>query len=609
MSEQGVSRKGFWSRVGAALTTLRVFVANALFVLLLLFVLFLMFSGSGVIVVPEKSALVINPRGILVDQRTITDSLGSLLSGDGPGREVELNSLLTAVERAAEDDRISMLVLRLEQLEGISPGYAETLGQAIRKFSEAGKETVAYGNVYSQGQYHLASFADAVFLHPMGQVLLPGYGGNNLYFKDLLEKLKVNVHVFRVGRFKEFVEPYTRMDMSPEAREANQTLVDSLWQYYSQQVIANRRLSPAQFESYTQEFPRQLQAAGSMATAALENLLVDELLTPDAMRSRIASQVGYDDQGEINGIGYTDYLAASRELNLGGGQQIAVITASGPIVAGKTPGAIAADQMIEMIREVRRNGDLEALVLRLDTPGGSSFASELIRQELELLQLAGKPVVVSMSNVAASGGYWIASTTDRIVAQPTTITGSIGVFGLVPTFENSLSAIGVGTDGVATTPLSGADIAAGLTPAMTEILQTNVEITYKQFLNLVARGRDMTPEQVDEIAQGRVWIGSRAQELGLVDELGNLQDAIVAAAGLAGLDDYGVQYLSVPMSAREMLLREFLDDGVTSAAALNQHPLFAQLSAAWRLLNALDDPLDSYALCESCPSLSGLQFP
>jgi len=597
MSEQ----RGFWSRLGAGLTTLRIFFANAVFLLVLFVVLVLIFSTSGVVVVPDNSALVLNPRGVLVDQRSVTDSLESLLIGESPGKEVELNSLLTALDRAAVDDRISMLVLRLDRLEGISPGHAETLGGAISRFRESGKQTIAYGNFYSQGQYQLASFADAVYLHPMGQVLLQGYGGNNLYFKDLIDKLRVNVHVFRVGRYKEFVEPYTRTDMSAEAREANQALVDGLWAHYARSVISNRALPSGVFESYTQEFPAQLQAAGSTATAAVENLLVDELLTPDAMRNRVASEVGYNDQGEFNGISYTDYLLGSSDPASSGDQQIAVITASGPVVTGKAPGTIVADQIIEQIRQVRRDENLAALVLRLNTPGGSSFASELIRQELELLQLTGKPVVVSMSNVAASGGYWIASTSDRIVAEPTTITGSIGVFGVIPTFENSLAEIGVATDGVATTPLSGADTLAGLTPAMQQILQSNVEIIYEQFVNLVARGRDMTPEQVDGIAQGRVWIGSRAQELGLVDDLGGLKDAIAIAAELSEIDDYGVRYLQVPLSARELLLRElFSNDAIGGGFAVAQHPLLRQFTSAWERLRSLDDPSHSYLLCEVC---------
>jgi protease-4 len=390
--------------------------------------------------------------------------------------------------------------------------------------------------------------------------------------------------------------------MSAEAREANQALLDGLWQHYTAQIVDNRQLPADVFRSYTQDFPTALNSAGSMATAAIEGLLVDELLTPDALRSRVAAVVGYSERGEFNGIGFTDYLAAIGPKQPGSGSQVAVITATGPVVSNRMRGALSAEQIIPLIRQARQDDAISALVLRINTPGGSSFASELIRQELELLQLSGKPVVVSMSNVAASGGYWIAATTDHIVAQPTTITGSIGVFGIVPTFENSLAEIGIATDGVGTTPLSQADPFAGLTPAMTQLLQNNVEITYEQFLNLVARGRDMTVEQVDEVAQGRVWLGDRALELGLVDQLGDQHDAISMAAELAGISDYSVRQIRTPMSAREMLLQELFGE---ENSLLPEHPLFDRLSAAWRQLATLEDPAHTYALCEGCLDFLG----
>ncbi len=597
-TQQGPARRGFFSRLGSFLTTTRIFVANTLFVLFVLFVLVMVFATSAV-VVPDNSALVLNPRGVLVDQRAIGDSLESLLSPGTVGREVTLNDLLEAIERAERDDRISMLLLRLDQLQAASPGHAETIGAAIQAFRDAGKQVMAYGNFFTQSQYLIASYADAVYMHPMGQILLPGYGGNQLYFKELLDKLNINVNIFRVGRYKEFIEPYTRSDMSPEARDANQALVDGLWAHYAGRIVANRDLEPGTFERYTQQFPDQLSAAGDPATAAVEHLLVDELLTPDAARSRVGNVVGYNGQGDINGIGFEDYLAATSAAPRPGERAVAVLTASGPVVTGRSRGTVAAERVIEQIRRVRRDDDIAALVLRLNTPGGSSFASELIRQELELVQLAGKPVVVSMSNVAASGGYWIASTTDRIVAEPTTITGSIGVFGLVPTFEDSLAAIGVATDGIGTTPLPRADPLAGLPPAMSEILQAGVENTYEQFLNLVARGRDMDPQRVDEIAQGRVWLGARAVELGLVDELGVLDDAVVAAAQLAELDNYQIRYFRSPLSAREMLLQQLINGD----ALLPPHPLGDRLQSAWRWLGLLDDPRHSYAICEGCAGL------
>jgi protease-4 len=597
-----MSEMGFWSKVGAAITSVRVFATNLLFLLLLVVILLATFSSSSGVVVPENSALVIDPRGVLVDQRTIGDSLQNLINPASVGREVELGELLKTIEHAATDDRISMLMLRLDRLQGLSPGHADTLGAAVQAFQASGKQTLAYGNFYDQGQYQLASYTEAVYLHPMGQVVLPGYGGNGLYFKELIDKLRININIFRVGKYKEFVEPYTRSDMSAEAREANQMLLDGLWQHYAAQVTDNRQLPPSVFQRYTQEFPAQLSTAGNMATAAIENLLVDELLTPDALRSRVAAVVGYNDNGEFNGIGFNDYLSTIDRTSPGRENQIAVITATGPVVSNRMRGALSAEQIIPLIRQARQDDAVSALVLRINTPGGSSFASELIRQELELLQLSGKPVVVSMSNVAASGGYWIAATTDHIVAEPTTITGSIGVFGIVPTFEDSLAEVGIATDGVGTTPLSQADPLAGLTPAMTQLLQNNVEITYEQFLNLVARGREMSVEQVDELAQGRVWLGDRALELGLVDQLGSQQDAIAAAAELAGISNYSIRQMRTPMSAREMLLQELFGE---ENSQIPQHPLLNRLSAAWQQLAAFEDPAHTYALCEGCLDFIG----
>jgi len=489
-------------------------------------------------------------------------------------------------------------VLNLEELAAISPGHADTLGDAMLQFQAAGKEIVAFANFYTQGQYQIASYADAIYMHPLGQLLLSGYGSNRLYYKELLDKLDVNIHIFRVGKYKEFVEPYTRNDMSDEARLANQTLVDALWQYYAQRIDENRQLEPGQFSRYTQDFGELLRGAGGdMAALSVEFHLVDELLTPDETRVRLVDKVG-STNGDFHRIDYRDYLQTLPSSNASKADKaVAVITVSGPIVMGRrVSGAIASQSTIALIRQARRDESIAALVFRIDSPGGGVFASELIRQELELTQLAGKPVVASMSNVAASGGYWIAATADKILAQPTTITGSIGVFGIVPTFEDALAGIGVRTDGVETTPLSRTlDPFAGLNEPMSRILQSNVENSYQLFLNLVARGRDMKPEVVAEIAQGRVWIGAKALELGLVDDLGGLQDAIAEAAALAELTEYDVRDLTTPLSTRELLLRELSD-----SVALPDHPLTKVLQQAWTLLESLNDPRHSYALCEAC---------
>jgi len=593
-----MKESGLFSQIGRGLSWARNFTANVLFLLLLTLLVVFVLAGSSGVSVPDGSALVINPRGVLVDTAGFADPFERFLTPESVRRDVELKSLVKAITAGAADDRIALLVLNLEELQAASPGHADTLGVALREFQAAGKKVVAFGSFYSQGQYQIASYADAIYMHPLGQILLSGYGSNRIYYNELLEKLDVNIHIFRVGKYKEFVEPYTRNNMSDEARLANQELVDALWQHYADRISANRQLEPARFAAYTQNFADLLaNVGGDMAALSVEFHLVDELLTPDETRARVADTVGYRDNGEFNGIDYKDYLQTLAPQAPQGGAAVAVITASGPIVMGRrSSGVIATQSTISLIRQARHDRSIAALVMRIDSPGGSAFASELIRQELELTQLAGKPVVVSMSNVAASGGYWIAATADQILAQPTTITGSIGVFGLLPTFEASLAKLGIHTDGVATTPLSGAiDPLAGLSDSMSRILQANVENTYQRFLNLVARGRDMTPQEVDAIAQGRVWIGAKAYELGLVDALGGLDEAIAGAARLAELSTYEVRELKPTMTTRERILRALSD-----AVALPDHPVTNALRQAWALLETLDDPGHSYALCEAC---------
>ncbi len=588
---------GLFSRIGRGITRLRNFTFNTLFLLLLLiFVLALLSDDTPR--VPEDSALLVNPRGVVVDERSLTDPLARLLAPEAPG-EIELRALTRALTEAAGDQRIRLAVLDLDETV-LGTGQAAIIGEAIRTFQAAGKEVIAYGAGFGQSQYLLASYADAVYMHPMGQLILPGFGSNRLYFKGLLDKLDVNMHIFRAGKYKEFVEPYTRPDMSDEAREANQDLVDELWTFYAELVMGNRSLEPGIFERFTQSLPEQLGRTGDLATTAVEHLLVDELLSPDEARTRIANEVGYAKDGGFKRIGFQDYLAAiGPEPASAGAPTVAIITAEGPILMGwQSQGVVAADTVISLIRKARQNEDVRALVLRVNSPGGSAFASELIRQELELLQLAGKPVVVSMSSVAASGGYWISATADRIFAQPTTLTGSIGVFGMLPTFEASLARIGITTDGVGTTPLSGAlDPFAGLSPEMATILQLSTERTYEQFVNLVARGREMDPETVDDVAQGRVWTGTKAHSLGLVDELGGLQDAIHQAAELAELSDYRVQRLRPTPSPRELLLSSL--EGIRAGSALPRG-IRQAIFQAESLLKLLNDPRHSYALCEIC---------
>jgi protease-4 len=596
MSQPSLAR-----RIGNAIGALRRFTGNLLFVLLLVALAVVVLGSLSGPDIPRGAALVIDPRGALVEQRTMPDSFARWLLPGGAGVESDLESVLRAIREGATDDRIAMLVIELNELASLSSVQAAEIGAAISTFRATGKEVVAYGYFFGQAHYLAASFADAVYLHPSGQLILPGYGASQPYLAGLFEKLGVNVHVFRVGEFKDAVEPFIEDRMSARSREANQALVDALWDDYAKAVIENRDLEAERFAEYSQHYDRALErAGGDMARVALEYGLVDELLTIDQMRARILDTVGRAPDGDFLRIPYADYLERLPAPSVGS-RNVGLIVAQGPILLGESAGATAAaETLTELVRKGRQDPTIAALVVRVDSPGGGSFASELIRQELELTQLAGKPVVASFGSTAASGGYWIASTADRIVADPASVTGSIGIFSIVPTFEQALDTVGVRTDGVRTSPLAGGpDPLAALEAPVARILQANVEHGYRQFINLVARGRDMTPDAVEAIAQGRVWTGRQALELGLVDRLGGIADAVTEAAELAGLEDYGVTILTAPESPLDLLVLELLQSLAPRVLA----PSNSFATAVREIVDAvlvLDDPRHVYALCAVC---------
>lgn len=602
-----MSERSLWTRINERLARFRLFFGNLVFIVMLILVAVILFGGRERIDVPDGGALVIDPQGSLVERRTIVDPFREWLTPGATLAETEVGAVLEALQKAAQDDRIALVVLHLDDLQFASTAHAEAVAEALKAFRAAGKEVIAYGTFYDQPHYLMASAADAVYLHPFGQLILPGYQVQSLYFKDLLDKLKIKINIFRVGRYKEFVEPFDRMDMSDAAREANRQMVDTLWARYADLITANRDLDPERFRRYAQQFDEALaETDGDMARLAVEYQLVDELLTPDEARVRVADKVGYAEHGKFRQIAMADYLTVAGDRDeQSAARRVGVIIAEGTIVAGDAQGGvIAADRLIKLIRRAREDDSVATLVLRLNTPGGSAFASELIRQELELTQLAGKPVVVSMGPVAASGGYWIASTADAILAEPTSITGSIGVFGIVPSFEDSLATIGVANDGVTTSELATASPLTGVNEATARVLQASVEHTYERFVNLVARGRDLSPEQVEQVAQGRIWVGSRALELGLVDALGGSDDAVARAAELAQLEEYRIKRIEPPLSPRELLLRELLG-GAAAQPAATIRPLIGALHRASALLETLDDPRNLYALCGSCALESG----
>ena len=590
-----------FSGLSRAFAFARVALANLLVVLVVVLVALIFTAGPGRVKVSEGSALLLDPGGAIVEQASGQDPI-SLLTG-GSFRETQLADILAAIDKARNDDRVASVVLDTSNLGYVAPAQLEVIGDALETFRASGKSIVAKSYYYDRDQYYLASFADEVAMHPMGEVMLNGYGAFRYYYGGLAEKLKVNVHVFRVGTYKAFVEPYTRIDMSDAAKLANQEMVDQLWARFVARVAANRGLEPTAVAAYADRFDELLHdASGDTARLALDYGLVDALLDEEAMAERLGELTGGGDS--FVHVALSDYVDPVLPPLFG--KTVAVVPLSGTILMGKQPrGYIGADTAAGLLRDAREDASVGAVVLRIDSGGGSAFASELIREAVARVQDQGKPVVASMAGTAASGGYWIAATADEIWAAPTTVTGSIGIFAIVPTFEDTMERVGVTRDGVGTGPFVGAlDPLGGVGDAMARALQANIDHGYRRFINLVAEGRDLAPEDVEAVAQGRVWLGEQALEHGLVDKLGHLEDAIARAAELAGLDTYQVRHMEEPLSPQEILVRQLFDN-----VKVEQHTpgrvrgaLTGALARELWMFDALNDPQHVYALCEVCPA-------
>ena len=487
---------------------------------------------------PTRGALNLRIDGPIVEQPAEVTPFEMASGGGGMPREYRLAELIHALDAAANDAGIEAVSLDLDIFAGGRQTALSDIGAALDRVRRAGKRVVAYATAYDDDTYQIAAHADEIWMNPMGAVLIAGPGGSNLYYAQLLERLGITANVYRVGAFKSAVEPYTRSDMSPEARQNAEALAQALWGQWREEV---RRVRPrAQVDSYVAA-PADTIARhnGDMAFAAREMGFVDRIGDHEAFRARMADLVGESEEGipgDFRAVPLDNFLERN-PLNTGGGQ-IGILTVAGEIVDGEAgPGSAGAETIVRALEEGMRDHRLRALVVRIDSPGGSAIASERIRRALLAVRGRGIPVVVSMGSVAASGGYWIAAAGDRIFAEPSTITGSIGVFGVLPSFEGTLRQIGIGADGVRTTPLSGEpDLLRGPSPEADRFLQLSVEGTYRRFLALVARARRLPIERVHEIAQGRVWDGGTARQLQLVDQFGSLQDAVAEAARRAELD-------------------------------------------------------------------------
>jgi protease-4 len=515
--------------------------------LLLLLVIFGFIFGAlqgSVPKIPSDAALVLRPEGEIVEQLSGDPLQLAIAEARGLGRdETLLRDLVDALHAAKGDPRIKTVVLEFDSMAGAGQPTLDEFARAVADFRKSGKKVIASGSGFARDTYYVAAHADEVYLDPMGLVVLEGYERYRNYYKDALDKLGVDINVFRVGTYKSAVEPYLRSDMSPEDREASQAFVNSLWETYLAAVAKARGLTPEALSAYVNTFTPQVQAAkGDTAKVALQAKLVTALKTPNEVERRVMELAGKDeDKDSYRGISFREYLRVARAENRVGksaDERIAVLVGSGEIVDADGAGVISGDKMSSLIRKARLDKDIKALVLRVDSPGGSVAASEQIYREINAFKATGRPVVVSMGDLAASGGYYIAAPADEIWASPATITGSIGIFGLFPTAPRAVKNLGIGTDGVGTTPLSGElRIDRPIGPAASQLLQSVIEHGYEDFLARVSGGRKMTRDQVDAIAQGRVWSGRDAKRLGLVDNLGSLDDAVNAAAKRAKLVD------------------------------------------------------------------------
>ncbi len=562
----------------------------------------------------SEGALLLDLNGVIVEEPAQADFASFLSGNQNDVTEYRLRDVVRAIDASASDDRVKAIVLDLSLFMGSGQTSLTAVGEALTRAKEAGKPIYAFANFYSDDAYQLAAHADEIWMDPMGGIIFTGPGGNRLYYKNLIDQLGITAHVYRVGTYKSAVEPYLRSDQSPEAKEASAALYAVLWDSWVAEVKKAR--PDANVEPFAREPAAMIEAAGGdYAALATAQNLVDKIGDRVAFGRFVAEQVGTDQTpspDDFKAIAYDDYVAANPLPT--DGDAIGVVTIAGEIVSGDAgPGIGASGRISEQIYKALEADEIKALVVRVNSPGGSAFASEEIRLAIEDFRKKDIPVVISMADVAASGGYWIAAAGDHIMAEPDTITGSIGVFAVLPSFEKALGKWGVTSDGVQTTPLSGEpNFVGGFSEDLNTVLQSGVENSYSDFLGLVAEARNKTPEQIDEIGQGRVWDGGTARQLGLVDSFGGLDDALKEAAKRAGLEDggYHAKYLEEPLSFGWWALDglPFAEDrerapvnGIFGWVAQEQQRMFFQALNSAQGLMARQDV---QALCLECGSVN-----
>jgi protease IV len=614
------SRNWAW-RAGAAIWRGLDRLRRVLHLLLLLF-LFLIVVASLFgerVYVPSKAALLIAPQGALVDQLS-GDALQRALARARGTRvqEMSLRDVIDALRAARTDNRIKGVVLDLDGLTGGGLSKLQELAKELTAFKASGKPVTAVGDNFSRDQYYLAAQADKIYMHPMGQVAIDGYARFLPYYKSALDKFYVDYNVWTVGEYKSFVEPITRDNMSPQDKESSSEYLRALWGAYQADVTAARKLPPDALQRYADSAATLLaDAGGDSGKVAVDYGLVDELLTRDAMRARIRDSIGATGRGKRHAddfpeIGVEDYVRAVRKgEHTEKASNVAVIVAAGTILDGtQPPGSIGGDSLAELIRQAEDDDSVKALVLRVDSGGGSAFASDVILDEIEAFQRSKRPVVVSMGSVAASGGYWISMAANEIWASPTTLTGSIGVGATIPTFQRLLDKFGVHVDGIGTTPITGAiDQMQAMNDTAKSLVAESIQHTYREFVGKVAEHRKKSYDEIDASARGRVWVGSEALRRGLVDKLGNLDDAIASAAELAGLEkgSYGITHIEQQLGLSEQLALQFAMTAAPAMKALSAAPGWQDTVSRWletamsplAYLARWNDPRGVYAYC-SC---------
>jgi protease IV len=579
--------------------------------LIFLVIILLIFSGIALIkssqkqsLIPQYGSLVMDLEGVIVDNSLYSDELYEIqrkIYGEriNLSRENSLFDLTQKISQATSDPNIHSMVLKLDNFVGADMSSLQYLGKYLAQFKATNKPIYAIGSNFSQSQYYLASYANKIYLTPLGAVNVFGLSANNLYYKTLLDNLKINTHVFRVGTYKSAIEPFIRDSMSEEARSNTSRWLNLMWNNYLSDISTERKKAPMQLVPSPEKMLSELKSAnGNMAQYALSNGLIDA----------IASEYEFELEAKIgHKVSIYDYQLKEDDVEeLNKEPKIAVVFVNGTITNGENSSNVAGSQdIVKQLRSIRKNlnkNNIQSVVLRVNSPGGSVDASEAIRSELEALRRYKIPVVVSMGGMAASGGYWISTASDYIIASPNTITGSIGIFGIIPTFENSLSHIGVYNDGVSTSPLANKSLAQNLPDEMNQFIQMNIDNGYQTFISLVAKARNMTTKDVDHIAQGQVWLGSEGVKNGLVDELGDFDDAIEMAATLANISNYKIDWQKPQGSLFSALFSNMIAIMPKSAAEVffEQLPEVKQIKQQVSLWDKFQDAQNRYIYCLNC---------